>query len=435
MGRVYIGRDWMNFICIGTDFRRSALEWVGQLALDADRRQVLLQRLVADESIHGAVMLATCNRTELYLSAEDVCTARRRAKVLLRELAGAGALGGENALVVRHEEEALQHLFRVTCGIESMVPGEWEILGQARRALRESEEAGAADAALRTAFRRALDLGRRVRHRTGLGRGRLSVASLMVAACAESCGRNLESVRVAVLGAGETGREAARSFAERGASIAWVLNRTVGAAEEVAASFGARSGGLDALGQALAEADIVAVATDAGRVLITADAVETALAGRGGRALVLVDLSLPRNIDERTAGLPGVRLLTIEALRAQAEENAQARRAEIESVELQIEKEVALFEAWRVSRDAESVVDDLHRQAEDIRRQVLARHGVADDEEMDRTTRALVRALFHEFGENVRALGTDTAEGERMLAAIRELFRLPVEKTKERDSA
>ena len=232
--------------------------------------------------------LSTCNRTELYIAHDSEQDAGDAARALLLEREPALA----DALYQLQDEAAALHLFRVAAGLDSLVPGEGEILGQVRLAF----EAGAAGPMLGRLFRQALYAGRRARVQTGDRRGP-GVDLLGVAALAHQVFGDLRGRRILLVGAGKVSEQAARNLLSRGAEIAIVANRSSARAEELAGTFGASAIGLDRIDDELASADIVVASTSAPELVVSRDQVERALRARRGKPLLLVDLAVPRDLD------------------------------------------------------------------------------------------------------------------------------------------
>src|SRR5205085_9521936 len=253
------------------------------------------------------VCLSTCDRTELYLADEDGVGAERRAEAALV------ALEEElrPALYRLQDEAAALHLFRVAAGLDSMVPGEGEILGQVRAAY----EAGAAGPILDRLFRQALHAGRKARVETAIGESPASVSSA-AAALAEQVFGDLRDRKVLVVGAGKIGDLAARNLLSRGAKIECVANRSVDRGAELAARFGGDAVGLDRIGEQLASADVVISSTSAPGWILEREQVERVLPVRKGRPLFLIDLAVPRDLDPSIHELAGCYLYDIDDVQA-----------------------------------------------------------------------------------------------------------------------
>ncbi len=336
------------------------------------RERVAIDLAAAGELAHGlggeAVVLSTCNRTELYLARED--HEEELAVATLARLAD--DRGGElaSALYRLRDEAAALHLFRVAAGLDSLVPGEGEILGQVRSAF----EAGAPGPFLDRLFRQALHAGRRVRVETAIGESPASVPSA-AAALAQQVFGDLVGHRVLLLGAGKMSEAAARNLVSRGAEIAVVANRTLAHGEDLAAKLGARALSLDAVPGELAQADVVVSATSAGEHVLSRDAVAAVLRARKGRPLLLVDLAVPRDLDPAINELEGCFLYDVDDLEAVVAETMTGRRSEASNAERLVEEEAERFREWHASLDVVPTIASLRALAEEIRDSELARAG------------------------------------------------------------
>ena len=377
----------------------------------------------------AAVLLSTCNRTEVYLTAHHAITASSVIS-LLHEMKG-DASAPDDAFYHLTGLDAARHLFRVAAGIESMVLGESEILGQVRAAFSAATDAHTHNAVLSELFHMAIRVGRRARHETDIGRHSVSVSSTAVALARRTLG-DLASRTVLVVSAGEAGKLTARSLAEHGASRLLVTSRTAQRAQELAVDLGGEPVAFERLGQAMAEADIVISSSAAPEFLIGMDEVAQATAQRDGRPLLLIDIAVPRDIDPAVREHPNVHLYDMDDLQSLVEENRNARQREVESVERIVNDGVDRFRDWLRARGVVPTVAALRERADAVRQA-----------EMDRTMRqlrdltpeqragveamanALVKKLLHDpIG---RLKGED---GERYVAAVRDLFSLDGE-TKE----
>src|SRR5437764_4899760 len=260
----------MRLVLVGTSHHRAPVELRERVALDRAHASSLAG------SLGEAVCLSTCNRTELYVAAEDGEAAERAAVDALVALEPEV----EPALYRLRDDAAALHLFRVAAGLDSLVPGEGEILGQVRAAY----EAGAPGPLLDRLFRQALHAGKKVRAQTAIAERPASVSSA-AAALAEQVFGDLAGCRVLLIGAGKVGELAARSLASRGAAIAFVANRSAEHAAELAARFGGQPIGLDAAAALLAEVDVVLSSTSAPGLVVRREDVERVVSGRRGRPL------------------------------------------------------------------------------------------------------------------------------------------------------
>ncbi len=421
----------MPLVCFGLSHRSATLDLVEAVSLSDERLTAMLVDVFQEEHLDEIACLSTCNRLEFYFFKSEVCHARR---ALLKRLSEESALNlreRRDQFYVLHDEKAVEHLFRVACGIDSLVVGENQILGQIRIGLERARELKTIGSNLLGLFERALNLGRRVRHETAIGRGDVSVASVAVSMTTQIFD-DLEEKRVLVIGAGDTAKRAARSFRQRGVQFLTLANRSRERAEGLARELEANLIGLDQLDDELAQSDLVVSATSAEHFLLTPEQLSVAAGTRTPDApLVVLDLALPRNVDPAARDLSNVRVYSLKDLEQVAEENLAQREAEIPKVEMLIVEETARYERWLNSNDAKELANALHRRIEETRRQHLERFGrqfpVEQQPDIDRLTQSLLRSVLHDVTLNIRSLENQSASGAEKFDFIRHLFNLPAE--------
>ena len=421
-----------HLLCLGLSHHTAPLALRERLALDAGRQHVLLARCgcgaaPSEDGLTELVVLSTCNRTELYVAA-----ALPGFGLLEQILAEAAALPVERfagSLVRRQGLEAARHLLRVAAGLDSLVPGEPQILGQVADAHVQALRHGSSGPLLSRLFQAALRAGKRARSETGIARHPASVSSAAVAVAAEVV-PELAGARVLVIGAGEMAELAVEALRKRGARSITVLNRTVARARALAARWQAEAQPLERLSHLLPQADVLVCSTGAPHVLLQRATIAAALAGRAGRPLVILDIAVPRDVDPAAADLPGVRLVDLDHLQARAEGGWQDRQQAVPQAEAIVEQELAAFSAWLDGLALRPLVAALHRKAEAIRQRELDRSlrrlpqlSPAERARVERLSRALVRKLLRE--PTVRLLHEAPAADALHYAEVaRELFGL-----------
>jgi glutamyl-tRNA reductase len=405
----------------GVSHHETPVELRERFAFSAEQLTPALQRLPA--GLGGGVLLSTCNRTELYLAPPAPAGLE---EAVLALAAARGEPVPEAVTFYHHEgEEAVRHLYRVAAGVESLVVGESEILGQVREAFSSATAAGSGNAALARLFHTALRTGRRARSETEIGAHGGSIAALGVGLSRRLVG-DLRRKTVLVVGAGEMGRRAAAALVQNGVGRLLVTTRRSGLAEEIARELNGVAIPMSDLGRTLAEADVLIAATAAPSAIISAQEVAAAMASRPERPLLIVDIAVPRDVDAACRGVPNVHLFDIDDLESAAQVNLEARRGEIAAVEVIVEQEVRRFEAWLAGQGVAPTIAALRQRAEAVRRaeleRTLARLGHlsdADRERIDAMTEALVNRLLHEPMARLRRDGAD-----RHIDALRELYGL-----------
>jgi glutamyl-tRNA reductase len=356
----------MAVVLVGLSHRVAPVELRERVALDGARASALARQLA--EGIGEAVCLSTCNRTELYLAGADPVAAERAAEAALVE---AGGPEGERIRAIayrRRDEAAALHLLRVAAGLDSLVPGEGEILGQVRAAY----EQGAPGPVLDRLFRQAIHAGRRVRAETAIAESPASVPSA-AAALAEQLFGDLASCRVLVLGAGKMAELTVRSLAARGARVAAVANRSTARARELASRVGAEVVPLQAVRGRLAEVDVLVASTGAPGYVLTRADVLPAARRRRGKPLFLIDIAVPRDLDPAIHDLDGCYLYDIDDLEAVVAEGLAGRWQEAERAEAIVRAEAEAFRLWQASRHVVPAIASLRARAEEIRMAELER--------------------------------------------------------------
>ncbi len=355
----------MNLSLVGVSHHQAPIELRERVAVDLEGARALAATLAADCE---AVVLSTCNRTEIYLAADDDHALERRAIAALLELAGAEAASLEPVVYRLADESAALHLFRVSAGLDSLVPGEGEILGQVRDAF----EVGSPGPLLDRLFRNALHAGRRARVETAIGESPASVPAA-AAALAQQVFDDLDGRSVVLVGAGRMSELTARNLRSRGAVVSVVANRTAAHGEELARRLGARSIGLEGLAAELGAADVVVASTSAPGFVLAADDLGAALRARRGRPVLLVDLAVPRDVDPALGSIDGCFVYDIDDLEAVVEASLSGRRAEAVRAERIVAAEAGRFREWQVSLAVVPAIASLRARAEEIRAAELAR--------------------------------------------------------------
>lgn len=390
---------------VGVSHHVAPVELRERVALDLGAAAGLARNL------GDAVCLSTCNRTELYVAGDD----GDGAATALGELAGEPLDGVAYRL---HDDAAAVHLFRVAAGLDSLVPGEAEILGQVRDAYEAVEPGPVLD----RVFRQALAVGKRVRAETAIGESPASVPSAAAALAAQVFGE-LTGRRVLLVGAGRVGALAAGSLAARGARIAFVANRSASAARIVADRFGGEAIRLDEIARALAEVDVVVASTGAPDVVLRAADVPD----RRRRPLFFIDIAVPRDLDPAISGLDGCFLYDIDDLEAVVAETLAGRRAEAARAEQLVAEEAERFRAWRASLDVVPAIASLRAYAEQIRAGELAKVGGRVSEHERRTlesvTQQILNKLLHVPTVRLKEAAAG-ADGAVYADAVRHLFGL-----------
>ncbi len=416
----------MTLIAIGLNHRSAPLEVLERIAISGDVLVKALAEVTDSEFVNEAVILSTCNRTEVYVHAERFHDAFHDVRDSLSRLSGLSVDAFVDHLYVHYHDEATRHLFLVTAGLDSAILGEHEILGQVKSAWELARVEGFAGALLGQVFEHAVQCGKRVRTETGIGRSTASLSHAAVSLITEQLG-SLDGRRVLLVGAGEVGTGVATALAKSADVQVEVTNRTDAKAGSVAAAVGASSVPLDRLGDAITRADVVIAATSAPRHLIDL----THVVGPVDERKVFLDLGVPRDIDPRVGSVPGVELLVLADLQAFANRGIEHRQKEAVVARRLVTEDLERYAEASSARLMAPLVGGLHRRSEQLRAEEVARHSrrlaSLDDEQreaVDAMTRALVAKLLHEPSVRLKK-AAGSHRGERLAEAARELFDLP----------
>ncbi len=423
----------MSVVVIGLNHRTVPLDVLEHLTVPDERLPKVLTDLRSRAYVGEAVVLSTCNRTEVYATVERFHGAYHEIRDVLSALSHLPHERFGDHLYAYYDHEAVEHLFRVASGLDSAVLGEVEILGQVRTAWERAQAEGATGSSLNLLFRHAIEAGKRVRTETSISRHTTSLSQAAVGLAGERLaegGRSLAGASVAVLGAGDMGEGLIRSLAAAGATDLVVANRTHERAVELAASVDGRAARLSDLPSILTEVDVLLTSTGSPALLLDVDAVEAAMAERDRRPLLVVDLAVPRDIDPAAGAVDGVTLLDMDDLRAFAEVGLAGRRREVSAVEALIGEELERFTAVVSAREVAPLVAALHARADDIRRAELDRFrsrlsSLDDDqrEAVDALTRAMLAKVLHDPTVGLKG-AAGSPRGERLADAVRDLFGL-----------
>jgi glutamyl-tRNA reductase len=404
-----------ELVVLGASHKTAPLAVRERLALLDGQVEPFLRELMARPGISEAVVLSTCNRTELYVVGEDPEAAR-------------AALPADVALYSERNCDAARHLYRVVSGLESMVVGEAEIQGQVKRAYERALAAHSTGPMTNKLFRAALATGKRVRTETSISSGNASVASVAVESARALVGELAER-HVLIVGAGENAEAVAKAFHFHGVTTMFVANRRRDRAIALAQRYGGSSGSFDALPEELLRADVVVSSTASPHAIVGPEELAAVMDERGERPLLIVDLAVPRDIDPGCAALDGVTLLDMDALQAQVRGHIRVRQAEAVRAEAIVEDEIQAFAGWLGRLEVLPTLTALRERGDAIVDGLLAENAgrweslsEADSARVEAMARAVVKRLLHEPTARVRDL--DATDRHARLSLLRELFGL-----------
>jgi glutamyl-tRNA reductase len=415
----------MYLTVLGINHHTAPVEIRGQVAFTPEQLERALAELGALTGVHEAAILSTCNRTELYCAREDdspnalsdwLCRFHQLDSTVLQP-----------HLYSYKEEEAVRHVLRVAAGLDSMILGEPQILGQMKTSYQQALKSGSIDTLVNRLYQHTFSVAKQVRTDTAIGASPVSVAFAAVSLARQIFG-NLENHTALLIGAGETIELTARHLHERGTGKLIIANRTVSRAHELAAQFDGYGIRLDEIPAHLAEADIVIASTGSPDALLDKAMVQTALKKRKHRPVLMVDIAVPPDIDAGVAELNDVYLYTVDDLKLVIEEGQRSRQEAAKQAEDIIDTQVEHFMSWMRSLDAVPTLRAYREHAEQMgaaelehaRQQI--ENGVATGEVLETLTRNLVRKLTHDPTVNLRSAISEGDTG--LLDAVRTLFRL-----------
>jgi glutamyl-tRNA reductase len=418
-----------EILAIGASHKTAPIELREKLALPAGRASRVLSELTGGDAVHEAAALSTCNRTELYLVTADPGDAESDVLGILSRQAGLRPTELLGAIYSLRGDEAVEHLFSVTSGLDSMIVGETEIQGQVKRAYEQALVEGVTGPVSNRLFRDALAAGKRVRSETGIARSSVSLATVAVQLAADFLG-DLDGRRVIVIGAGENAELTVRTLHQRGVEALFVANRRYERARELAQRYDGRPVTFEDLPRELERADIVVSSTGAPHQIVGREELEHVAALRMDRPLVLIDLAVPRDIDPGVRDCPEVALYDMDDLQRAVAQNLSGREAEVEEARELVREEVARFEGWLESLDVVPTISALRQRGEEVVDQVLRENeprweslSEADRERVEILARAVVSRLLHEPTLRLKGSAGEQAS-YRYVHALRELFGL-----------
>ena len=360
----------VQIVVTGVNHHTAPLETREQLSLT--RAQVPEALDLLKQTYGKGVVVATCNRTEIYTIAEERHATPKALDAFLKAQFGVDVADAEPYLFTLRQEEAVQHLFRVASGLDSLILGESEVLGQVREAYSAATTHDSAGGTLTKLFHAALRVGKRARTETAIGRNAMSVSRASVETARRLLG-DLRPRKALVVGVGEASKLAAQALKDAGVEWLVITNRTPQHAEELAQDLEAAVAPLDKLPELLAQADIVVTSTAAPEYLIDSSLLGEVMPHRQDRPLFLMDLAVPRDVDPAVEDMPGVHVYDLDHLEMVAESNRREREAEAVKVETIVEEEVGKFQAWWDTQQVTPTISAIHHQAEEVRNTELER--------------------------------------------------------------
>ena len=363
------------------------------------------EMLSEDKRVSGFVFINTCNRVEIYVSAENVSDVLEDLRKYL----------GEGDIICG--VDAIKHLFRVSCGLESMIVGEDQILGQIRKSYFDCKKAKTIDEILDIVFDRAVKVGKRVRRETRINEGSVSIGSAAVELAERETG-GLRGKSILVIGAGEMGTLVAKALAEKELSGMFIANRTFEKAIQLAREVGGFAARLEEKEYYLRVCDVVISTTSAPHYILTYDSVKEVMAERRNRELLIIDIANPRDVEERVSNIEGVKLFDIDCLREISEENLRRRLGEVSKVERIIEEELRILEKILKRKRVERLISSIYNhgravgEAEINEALAYLRRGKDAESVLNAFSRSLMFKTLHPLVSALKKLAENEAENE-----------------------
>jgi glutamyl-tRNA reductase len=416
----------MSIVVIGVNHRTAPIDLLERVSLSGAELAKAVTGLVSRANIREAVVVSTCNRTEVVAVAERFHGAYADIRDFFCELGGMQPDELHPHLYSQHDDAAVSHLFEVAAGLDSAVLGESEILGQVRGAWEMAQAEGGAKATLNLLFRHAIETGKRARTETSIGKHTASVSHAAVEMAQERLG-GIAGRKVLVVGAGEMGEGIAVALVGAGATDITVINRTESRAAQLAARVNGTVAPFSELGQALRSADVLLTCTGAGTILIDHELVTGARADVTA-PLLIVDIAVPRDVAADVERAEHVTLLNLDHLRDWAARGLALRAAEAERVRSIVGEEVERFGMEATARQAAPLVAQLYEKADHVRVAELERFAnrlaslePAQRDAVEAVTKGIVAKLLHQLSVRLKD-DAGSPQGERNAAAVRDLF-------------
>ena len=335
----------MHILVIGLNYKTAPVEIRERFAFKEEEKQQAVQNLRSAKSVQECVIVGTCNRTEIYAVVDQLHTGRHYMKAFLSAWFGIDKQEFTDYLYIKENDDAISHLFRVVCGLDSMILGETQILGQVRNSFILSQEGKATGTIFNTLFKQAITVAKRAHSETEIGKNAVSVSYAAVELGKKIFGY-FDKKTVVILGAGKMGELTGKHLHANGVNRVIVVNRTMERAKSLALQFNGEACTFDQLPSALIAADIVISSTGAEGHVVTKEDIQVISKQRNRRPLFMIDIAVPRDLDPRINDLENVFLYDIDDLQGIVEANLQERAREAEKIGLMIGEEMAAFKSW-----------------------------------------------------------------------------------------
>lgn len=427
----------MHTIVVGVNYRTAPVEIREKLSFVENDLPIAMQQLQKEKSILENIIISTCNRTEIYAVADQIHTGRYYVKRFLADWFKMDLEDLSPHLLIYENDGAIEHLMKVAAGIDSMVLGETQILGQVRDSFLKAQEIGTTGTVFNELFKKAITLAKRAHSETAIAENAVSVSYAAVELGKKIFG-SLNHKHIAILGAGKMGELAIKNLHGSGAKKVTVINRTLSKAEEMAAQFGGIAKPMQELQCSLLEADILISSTGATDFVIDLEMMQFVEKLRKGKPIFMVDIAVPRDLDPRIGDLPNVFLYDIDDLQGIVEANLAERKRAADEIGLMIEEEIVLFKEWIATLGVVPLISALREKASLIQSETMESienkmPNLTSREKklLNKHTKSIVNQLLKDPILQAKELAMDDQASEK-LALFKTIFGLeePISKVK-----
>ncbi|WP_188622598.1 glutamyl-tRNA reductase [Caldalkalibacillus thermarum] len=419
----------MHLLTVSLNYKRAPVELRERFTLTKEEIPLALDQLQKTKSILECVLLSTCNRTEVFAVVDQLHRGRDFVTKFLGEWFHIERSEFMPYLDFKEDDQAIEHLFRLAVGLDSMVIGETQILGQVKEAFFAAQQAGATGTIFNTLFKQVITLAKRAHSETQIGRHAVSVSYAAVELSRKIYG-HLNRKTALIIGAGKMSELTAKHLADNGVTDILVANRTLERAEGLAAKFGGRVLAFDQLGDALCEADIIISSTGAKGYILTRQDVEAAMERRPARPLFMIDIAVPRDLDPAINDIENVFLYDIDDLNGIVEANLREREKEAEKVQVMIQAEMEAFKQWVATLGVVPLITALRQKATAIQEEAMRRieNKLPDltEEELRvirKHTKSIINQMMHDPIVRLKEMAAE-ADAKRSLELFTKIFAL-----------
>ncbi|MBD3226102.1 MAG: glutamyl-tRNA reductase [Caldithrix sp.] len=412
---------------IGVSHKTAPVEIREGAALDNDSQQVLLTKLYNEFDLEGVLILSTCNRTEVYVTGDEVNILLSDIRKRLDAFKEVPYYSNDEYVYIHKGKTAVRHFFKVISGLDSQMIGEPQITGQVKLAYEQAHQAGVTDTLLNKIYNYALQSEKKIRSNTFISEGAVSISFAGVE-LARKIFSNLEGLNVLLIGAGETVELAATHFMEKGVRSIKVVNRTLQRAQQLASKFNGQAFTLDQVEEALTDVDIVISATAGERYILDYNQLKRISKRRQHEPLFLIDLAMPRDIDPKGNQLDGIYLYNMDDLQEVVDKNLQNRREEIPKAMKFIDQYMDEFSTWMATYSISSTIKQLRRYFDDVRynelQRLKSRLPQEGMEQVEYLTQSIVNKLLHQHIKILKSKNNNAERKQQKIEIIHELYDL-----------